>query len=149
MNRAWRIGVLLGLGYLGLQWQQGNLHFLKNPSKLAGDTCAGKKRCVVAYLAPWCPSCRAELPHTQEMLSRSRTGDTGMKIVVGMERKPGDNAEMGRRIASAGITLDDTTELARKWDIRAVPAYVVLDPEGAKILDGQEARQWVDEKFAN
>jgi predicted DsbA family dithiol-disulfide isomerase len=79
------------------------------------------------------------------MLQQSRFGDTGVRVVVGMGRG-GDSQRMADRIAQ-NIALDDEELLARKLGISSVPAFIVLDAEGSKLVDGREGQEWAAEKF--
>ena len=140
------LGLPLSL-YLAVQWQLGRLHLTRDPASVSGNTCEGKRTCAVIYYAPWCPHCRSDIPHAQAMLARSRTGDTGVKIIVGMEHRPGDNEAMARKIASTGVVIDSDRKLARELEVDGFPSYIVLDKEGTKLVGGQEGFQWVMEKF--
>lgn len=141
------LGALLFAAVLALQWQQGHLHWARDPASLSGNTCEGKRTCAVIYYAPWCPHCRADITHAQALLSRSRSGDTGVKIVVGLEKRPGTSEAFARSIASKGVTIDSDQKLARELGVQSVPSYVVLDQEGTKLVEGPDAYQWVMEKF--
>jgi thiol-disulfide isomerase/thioredoxin len=134
--------------YLWLQYLQGHLHFARDPASLVGDTCGGRKSCVLVYFAPWCPYCKADMPYVQTLLARTRQGgDTGVRVVVGAGNAPGDNAAMARKIASVGVVVDDDQKIADKLGVHSYPAFLVLDSEGTKVVDGQDAYQWVVEKF--
>jgi protein-disulfide isomerase len=128
-----------------LAWQQGAFQRMRNPASLNGDTCVGKKFCVIVYLAPWCPHCKASLSQAQTLLGKSLVGDTGVRVVVGLGRGS-DSSAMAARIAR-NITLDDDESIAHKLGVRGVPAYVVLDSEGTKLIEGAEGFSWVAEKF--
>jgi hypothetical protein len=43
--------------------------------------------------------------------------------------------------------VDNNHALAEKLSIHSVPAYLVLDKEGAVILRDGEAREWLLQKF--
>lgn len=145
MRAFLRYGTAPLLLALVVAWQQGAFQRLRDPASLNGDTCGSKKFCLVVYLAPWCPHCKSSLSHTQALLQKSRFGDTGVRVVVGMSQG-GDSQAMARRIAT-NVALDDEEVVAKKLAIHAVPAYVVLDADGAKIVDGQEGAEWAAEKF--
>lgn len=128
------------------QWRLG-VFGLRDPAQLHGDTCAGKDFCVTVYLAPWCPHCQSAVPKVQKMLALTKIGGkNGVRVAVGMG-EPSQNEAMARAIAGGGVTVDQDSSLARKWNVSGVPSYQVLDKEGAVVLEGREAYQWVHEKF--
>ncbi|MGZ3671391.1 MAG: hypothetical protein ACXWR4_15840, partial [Bdellovibrionota bacterium] len=88
---------------------------------------------------------KSALPQTQALLDRSRFGDTGVKVIVGMG-EPAQNQAMADRIGK-NVATDDDLKIARAHKVQSVPNYLVFDAEGTQILDGQEAFAWVAEKF--
>src|SRR5438552_410846 len=49
------------------------------------DPCFGKQRCVIEYVAPWCPACRGSIGFSNALYRKLTTSTAvGMKIVVGM-----------------------------------------------------------------
>jgi thiol-disulfide isomerase/thioredoxin len=146
--KKWIPIVLVCLVALGaVIWRFGSFGGV-SPDGLGGNTCEGRERCVSIYMAPWCPHCKTALPTVQNLLKLSQQGGkNGVRVVVGMGRNPGDSEAMAKNIASHGVLIDDTTEIAEKLNVRGVPAFQVLDKEGKLLLDGQEARQWISENF--
>lgn len=124
-------------------WRFGGL---RNPATLSGNTCEGRDFCVSVYMAPWCPHCKTALPKVQQLLSKTQMGGkTGVRVVIGMG-EPAQNEAMANAIAK-NVVLDHDTKIAKQLNVRGVPSFIVLDKEGTVILDGQEAHQWINEKF--
>ena len=137
--------VVLALG--AYQWRFGTWSWA-SPTALNGDTCEGRDRCVSVYMAPWCPHCKTAVPQVQKMIQKAqRGGKTGVRVIIGMGHQPGDNQKMASAIASSGVVIDDSTEIARKLNVQGVPSFKVLDKEGMVLIDGPEAYQWIAENF--
>ena len=129
------------------QWRFGSWSWA-SPDDIPGNTCEGRERCVSVYMAPWCPYCKTAVPTVQSLLKKTRHGGkTGVRVIVGMGHNPGDSEKMAKGIASGGVILDDSTELAQKLNVRGVPAFQVLDKEGTVLIDGPDARQWIAENL--
>lgn len=81
------------------------------------DSCQGKQRCVVAYLAPWCPHCKKVVPDLQRMVQKSQSSqEAGMRIVVGAG-EPGENEALAKAFGAAGV-VDATNEIANRLRCR-------------------------------
>lgn len=114
------------------------------------NPCLGKKICVAAYVAPWCPSCRASegvVKKVQERISGS--SNAGMIIFVGLDR-PDKLKEMARNFN--GYTLLDTKGLLpQDFGSFPVPQWFVWDQEGnilrrfsgAPSSSGDAAVEWL------
>ena len=78
---------------------------------------AGNKRTLVYFTASWCGPCR-NLKHTT-------WADKSVEAAL-------------REFVPVKVDVDADPETAQKYEVRAVPAYVVLDAEGAvkKSTDG-------------
>lgn len=119
---------------------------LRDPAHLSGNTCEGRDFCVSVYMAPWCPHCKTAMPQVQKLLAASqRPGQAGVNVVIGMG-EPAQNEAMANAIAK-NVTVDNDTKIAKRLKIQGVPSFLVLDKEGTVILDGPEAREWINEKF--
>ncbi len=65
---------------------------------IGSQSCAGKKACVLVYVAPWCPACISMSPLFQQLKAKMESDpEYGMKIIVGQERNPGDKERMASR----------------------------------------------------
>lgn len=142
----------LAVGYLAYQRHEGALNRASarayDRAVASGtDPCAGKQTCAVVYMAPWCPSCRQEAPQLRDALARASINrKLGLRVVVGQGRSRADDEEMARGLG-AGAVVDADGAWHRKLNVQAYPSFFVLDGEQAVILSGNEAYQWVREKF--
>lgn len=76
-----------------------------------------------------------------------KSGKNGVRVVIGMGHQPGDNQKMASSIAQEGVVIDHDNKIARELNVRGVPSFTVLDSEGAVVLEGSEAYQWIGENF--
>jgi hypothetical protein len=95
------------------------------------NPCAGKARCLVAVVAPWCGACRRSKGFIQQLQAQVGSDPgSGMRIVVS-----GDQPDALRRYASEfddGTALIDDEQggFARSVGVSAFPTFVVLDERG-------------------
>lgn len=112
----------------------------------AGDPCAGRAFCAVAYLAPWCPHCKNAVPELQKMTAKAEQEKSpGLKVLVGAG-KPGENESMARVFGKSGI-VDASGDKARQLSVAYYPTFLVVDREGTVILRDGEAMHWMQEKL--
>ncbi|MDQ2069015.1 TlpA family protein disulfide reductase [Natronospira bacteriovora] len=102
----------------------------------AEHPCIGTERCVLVYMAPWCPHCNGSIPLVRKVREQlNANDDTGMMVIVG----PGGGSyagheRMGRELGGE-VFLDPEGEV---WEgefghIDAVPAWAVFDGSGRMI----------------
>jgi hypothetical protein len=90
-----------------------------------GDPCAGRTRCVVVYLAPWCGACKLSLPLIANLRRELEARTIGFRIVVGSgpaEALRAMAAQIGGR-----VQLDERGEFARAAGVRSFPSWWLLD----------------------
>lgn len=87
-----------------------------------------KERCIVVYMAPWCPVCEASIPFLQALV-KHLAGDTstGLAITLG-------NDELENLIASAkkigsSVRLDVNDEFLQAAAVSSFPTWILLDKE--------------------
>ena len=96
--------------------------------------CAGKARCLVAVVAPWCGACRRSKGFIQQLQEQVGSDPaSGMRIVVS-----GDQPDALRRYASefgdgAALIDDEQGSFARSVGVSAFPTFVVLDENGSVV----------------
>ena len=147
-NRASVVKIILvvvGLALAGKYMVTGRLGFGKQlfPSALMtasaantlkADPCLQKPRCLVAYVAPWCPACKQSIPTIQELTKRWKSSkNIGVKVIVGRA----DLAQMEEMAGEIGPNtfLDSKEEmfdaLGKMSLIKAIPSWYVLDETDA------------------
>lgn len=112
------------------------------------DACTGKEKCALIYLAPWCPSCRSQLPGYKHILTKAHAiPNAGVKIVVGAGNSPEENDGMIHELG-AGAVPDHTGEIGAFFGVNKYPSYFVLDKNQKPILTDFEAFQWINQTYS-
>lgn len=94
------------------------------------DPCAGKQRCVLVFLAPWCPACKISLGTVRGLMTRFADSDrVGIKPVIGNGRNPSSMEEMAAQIGP-GTFLDPAGRIMTAAGVSSVPHWFVLDDQG-------------------
>ncbi len=131
------IGILLLTGFLIYPriFGYGQLPqtFLKPVMKNNFDPCWKKERCIIVYLAPWCPSCTAAksfLIKAREKIVQNKK--VGIKLIIGSA----EESSLLKMAASFGnqVYLDTKSEFSQAVGIRGVPSLLITDING-KIID--------------
>ena len=92
------------------------------------DPCAGKRRCLVAMLAPWCPACHASIPFMRSVRAlAARSRDLGVQVVIG-SGDFGQLDEMGRDVGGP-VYLDVDGELEAGMRGMGMPRWSVIDAD--------------------
>lgn len=107
--------------------------FLKPFVKSELDPCLKKERCIIVYLAPWCPSCTASQPfliRAKEKIAYNKK--VGIKFIIGMDEEP----SLLKMASSFGnqAYLDSKSEFSQAVGIRGVPSLLITNING-KIID--------------
>ncbi len=101
-------------------------------SNIGSDPCEAKRRCLVAYVTPWCPACHGSVGFINQVATRvSSRDDVGFKVIVG-----GDSAQRCSQFArkfSGATFLDPDSHYQRAAGFSGVPHWLVLD-EKRKIV---------------
>lgn len=132
-----RIGLLLGAAGL-----IATVTFLLWPTKFPSlklepaavntegtDPCAGRRRCVVVVVAPWCGACKVGLPMMKELAERwSGVSSIGFKAIVGLAPKA--QCEKMAEELGGQTFLDPMGRLMRTMGESTVPHWFVVDPAG-------------------
>jgi len=92
------------------------------------DECATTERCLVVYLAPWCPQCRKSGGLVKELRARAAlSSSVGFKVVVGKDEREA----LDRYAHKLGgfVHYDDDGSFYREIGASGVPAWVAWDAE--------------------
>jgi len=90
-----------------------------------GDPCAGRARCLVVYLAPWCGACKLSLPLVQNLRSELEPRGVGFRIVVG-GAQPAQLRAMAAQLGGR-VQLDERGDFARAAGVRSFPSWWLVD----------------------
>lgn len=136
-----------------------DLRSYRNIGARRSHPCEGRKRCLVAYMAPWCGICKSNIPiyqHARSMIRRSP--EVGVMLVLSrVNRSWRDYGAVARKIGGR-VMLDPDD---RAWDalgnaVNGVPAFVVyngngdienLRPGGYRRVNKATARKMVEEEL--
>lgn len=87
------------------------------------------------FSAQWCPPCRAFTPSLVKL--RDRNSDDFEVVFVSSDRSADDQADYMKnyKMKWAAIPFDSDRrgELSSKFDIRGIPALIIVDSEGNEI----------------
>lgn len=91
----------------------------------------GKKVVFVNFWAPWCPSCRVEMPTLQEVYQRFK--DQGLEILAisidqGARRQTEEYAAEHR--LPFPVLLDPRHEVMDRYRVTFIPTHVLIDRQG-------------------
>ena len=92
------------------------------------DPCGGKRRCFIAFVAPWCSACHESIPFLQAIRrSVRKDADLGVQIVVGLDKQE-QMQEMASELGGS-VYFDEHGLLQQEMGVRGVPAWAVIDKE--------------------
>lgn len=88
---------------------------------------------VVDFWASWCVPCRRSFPWMNEM--HSKYGDDGLVIIgVNMDADAADAQKfLGQYPAEFSVVYDPNGDLARQYDVIAMPSSYVFDRDGKQV----------------
>ncbi len=94
------------------------------------DQCAGKQRCVMVFVAPWCSACKQSVGIIKGMMARCEdSSEVGIKPIVGSGRSVQTMEAMAARFGR-GVFLDPAGQVLAASGERSVPQWIVVDDEG-------------------
>lgn len=97
------------------------------------DQCEGKERCIMVFVAPWCPACKQSIGTIKGMLARcAGSSEVGVKAIIGSGRSPQSMEDMAAQIGR-GVFLDPGGQVMAAAGERSVPHWIVLDQDGMLI----------------
>lgn len=92
----------------------------------ASDQCIGKQRCLIVFLTPWCPACKASVGFVKSVGRFVRTNSSlGMQIVVGNDTEQKLRAMAGELGEFTYLDIDGTVDRALRGG--GVPRWGVID----------------------
>ena len=90
----------------------------------ASDPCAGR-RCVIVYMAPWCPSCKGAKPLVRTLRTKLPAQDAALKVVIGQCERAAAQA-MASEVGGA-VFFDPDGAYYRAMKANGVPSWLALD----------------------
>ena len=111
----------------------GGLEHFRDSVQSGTHPCEGTERCLVVYLAPWCPHCNSSIPLVREIRDQiGENDDTGMMVIVGpLGGSFAGYDDMARRL-DGPVYLDRSGEAWEDYlgSLSGVPAWAVFDGRG-------------------
>ena len=99
-----------------------------NSMGLAIDPCSGKQRCVLVYVAPWCPACKVAIGFIKQLREYlSRANKVGLQVVVGLDKEE-SLRNMAESIGGV-VYIDREGRMKRAAGIGGIPSWVVWNWE--------------------
>lgn len=132
----WFFGILAVVALVA--WWQPRHPTPQSLTLVDGDDGAGEERvgapcsaaqCLIVYVAPWCPSCRAAAPMIRDLRATLVHDGVPVSVVVGMDAAPALE-RYGRALGYPAL-LDTTAGLQHSIGVPVVPYFVVIDAHGA------------------
>lgn len=97
--------------------------------------CEKKTKCVVVYLAPWCPFCQKGVAFFNEVHTRfEKNGTVGMKVVLGSD-STNKLEEMAKAI-KAPVFFDPEGRFATLLEVQGYPSWWILNERGRIVERG-------------
>ncbi|MGO4885096.1 MAG: TlpA family protein disulfide reductase [Bryobacteraceae bacterium] len=91
-----------------------------------------RKALIVTFWASWCGPCRMEMPILRDLYMRKRQSNTDFEILaisLDNDREAAETAATELHMPFP-VLLDPTHAAADAYQVRAIPALVVIDKEG-------------------
>ena len=111
------------------------------------NSCANKSGCVLLYVAPWCSACLSMSPLFQQLKAKMENDpEYGMKIIVGQERNPGDNARMAKTYGE-GVLIDSDNKIHKILEIDRYPTLLLVDSSGLITKKHQDVFLWAVPRY--
>ena len=98
------------------------------------NPCLTKEKCVIVYMAPWCPFCQRTIPIVQEMVEHYKdSGEVGVKVIIGNDGR-GKLEDMAEKVGT-NTFLDPDGTLWNAVGAKGVPHWFVLDSTGKQVAE--------------
>lgn len=109
--------------------QQETIFSLLNGGTLSLADYRGKKPVILDFFATWCPNCRRNTPHLNELYKKYK--DQVEIIAVNLHEDPA----VVRQFADSynltfPVALDETSSIANQFDVRYTNTHVFIDLNG-------------------
>jgi thiol-disulfide isomerase/thioredoxin len=97
-----------------------------------GGGCLSEK-CLVVYVAPWCPTCRKLAPAIEGLVNDVKRDGYSTAVVVGKDNEASISNYAEK--FSFSVLTDVNGAYYRKLDLKGVPYFAVTDSQGKLLQD--------------
>ena len=121
---------------------------------LGGETISsseikGRHPVMLVFWATWCPNCKREIPHINELLSEF--GSQGMRF-LGINVGVNDSAKKAARYVKKykvkyPIVFDEGSKVTRSFGVQGTPTIIIADREGIVRYHGFNVPDDMDSHF--
>ena len=102
-----------------------------NMNKIESSNYAGKPL-ILNFWATWCPPCKAEMPHMQNIYDKFK--DQGVEILAVNLTSQDTKSKIAPFVKEFGLTfpilLDEEGYVGQKYQIMTVPTSLMIDTKG-------------------
>ncbi len=93
-------------------------------------SCEGKTACFIVYVTPWCPACEQLSPYLLKIQEQTkRDQQYGIKMIIGQERKSGENERIAARYGGTAV-IDQDLSLHHILNIKYYPTILLVSKDG-------------------
>jgi len=97
-------------------------------SEISAISCEAKEKCVIVYVAPWCPYCKMALGVIKELRAKWADSESiDFIIVIGLDKIKNLN-RMADEIGGE-VYLDPDGDVIKRFGGRGIPHWYVLDSD--------------------
>lgn len=109
--------------------------------------CVGRKKCLVAVIAPWCGYCRRSTPMIKSLLQKyGGSGDLMVNAVVTADEDQSTAQYAGE--LGAGAFSDPGNAFSSAMGVRGFPTWVLFDEQGRTVKSASGAFPSADQLFS-
>jgi thiol-disulfide isomerase/thioredoxin len=90
--------------------------------------CLLSTRCLVVYLAPWCPYCKRSVPIVQKLQERWEGDEIGIVAVIGADSS--ENIQAMAKTVGEGSYVDLDQSFGKQMGVKGVPAWFLMNDRG-------------------
>ena len=104
------------------------LESFNRPQTQTNTPCSGKERCLIAFLTPWCPSCKGSTGFIQALRKKLEyKNKVGLMVIIGQDQRAAIVA-FGKQLPGQ-VFIDDENKFTASVRFSSVPHWWVIDKE--------------------
>ncbi len=104
------------------------LESINKPENQTNTPCLNKELCLVAYLTPWCPSCKASVDYVQALRKKlENRPKVGLMVIIGQDGRPAI-LSFSKQLRGQ-VFVDDENKFTQAARFSSVPHWWIIDKE--------------------